>query len=150
MTPEKFKAWRLDERMSQADAAEALGISKRSVEDYERGSSEIPHAIALACVAIYQGLDPSTMNLKPVGERVRRSDAKRFHILKYVFNTEGYLDHDGMVKEWANTHEEAAAAALGTSRIATNGKIRNLAAKVWTIAGPTPVIEHFYWMELPD
>jgi transcriptional regulator with XRE-family HTH domain len=38
MTPEEFKAWRQAVGFSQTEAAEALGISRGSVENYERGS----------------------------------------------------------------------------------------------------------------
>ncbi|ESX06781.1 hypothetical protein X769_09005 [Mesorhizobium sp. LSJC268A00] len=59
MTPEEFKAWRSDLGFSQQQAADALGISRGSVENYERGERrednrpvEIPRSIGLACQAL--------------------------------------------------------------------------------------------------
>ncbi|RWF41603.1 MAG: XRE family transcriptional regulator [Mesorhizobium sp.] len=60
MTPEEFKAWRLASGFSQTEAAEALGISRGSVENYERGSRredarpvEIPGSID-AIIHVYE------------------------------------------------------------------------------------------------
>jgi transcriptional regulator with XRE-family HTH domain len=66
MTPESFRAWRKGLGLSQQRAAEALGVSKSSVELYERGSRrgedgravEIPRTVALACRAVSRGLSP--------------------------------------------------------------------------------------------
>lgn len=58
MTPEEFKAWRKWIAWSQTTAAEKLGISRGSVELYERGARReddrpvtIPATIELACFA---------------------------------------------------------------------------------------------------
>lgn len=63
MKPEDFKAWRFALGLSQQAAATALGISKSSVELYERGSRrddgrqvEIPTTVALACSAVWHRL----------------------------------------------------------------------------------------------
>lgn len=65
MTPEDFKAWRSVMGLSQAKAAEVLGVSKPTIENYERGTRReddrpvvIPLAIALACAAIYHKIGP--------------------------------------------------------------------------------------------
>jgi len=65
MSPASFRAWRKRLGYSQQRAAEALGISKSSVELYERGSRrddgrpvEIPMTVALACSAVSHGLPP--------------------------------------------------------------------------------------------
>lgn len=65
MTPEDFKSWRLALNWSQQTAADQLGISKGSVELYERGSRrddgrpvEIPKTIALACAALWHRQRP--------------------------------------------------------------------------------------------
>lgn len=65
MDHEAFKAWRKALGLTQAEAADALGISKPTVENYERGvrrdtggAVEIPKHIALACAAIYNNLPP--------------------------------------------------------------------------------------------
>jgi transcriptional regulator with XRE-family HTH domain len=63
MTPDEFKSWREQMGLSQIAAAEALGLSKGSVENYERGTRredsrpvEIPRTVALACSALFHRL----------------------------------------------------------------------------------------------
>lgn len=65
MTPDDFKSWRKSLRWTQTEAANALGLSRGSVELYERGSRrdngqpvEIPKTVALACAAVSAGLKP--------------------------------------------------------------------------------------------
>ena len=61
MTPDQFRLWRLGLGLSQAAAARALGLSRSSVLDYERGFkrgtdrvSPIPRVVELACQALAQ------------------------------------------------------------------------------------------------
>lgn len=56
MEKEGFKAWRAWCRWSQSQAAELLGVSKRTVQFYEKGQQPIPRAIALACYALSVGV----------------------------------------------------------------------------------------------
>jgi DNA-binding XRE family transcriptional regulator len=58
MTPEQFKTWRKTCGLSQEKAADALGIGRRTVQDYEAEKYEIPRSIALACAAIFHRLEP--------------------------------------------------------------------------------------------
>lgn len=65
MSPDSFKAWRTIMDLSQLKAGEALGLSKGTIENYERGSRredgrpvEIPRHIALACAALYHRIEP--------------------------------------------------------------------------------------------
>lgn len=65
MTHEDFKAWRSAMDLSQAAAADALGLSKATVENYDRGTRredgrpvEIPKHVALACAALWHRLEP--------------------------------------------------------------------------------------------
>jgi transcriptional regulator with XRE-family HTH domain len=51
MTPEQFHEWRKSLGLTQAEAAERLGVSKRSVFSYE-SAGPVPKSIGLACVAI--------------------------------------------------------------------------------------------------
>lgn len=60
MTNEGLKSWRECMGLSQAKAAEALGLSRQTIENYERGHRlgsgdpvAIPYHIALACAALY-------------------------------------------------------------------------------------------------
>ncbi|ESX19121.1 helix-turn-helix transcriptional regulator [Mesorhizobium sp. LSJC264A00] len=62
MTPEQFKAWRKDLGLSQEAAAAVLGVSRGSIENYERGSRredqrpvEIPtNVVRLAVLIAYR------------------------------------------------------------------------------------------------
>ena len=65
MTSEQFKAWRKGMGLTQAGAADALGLSKESVFNYETGVRRdggravvIPRTVALACAAVSAGLEP--------------------------------------------------------------------------------------------
>ena len=65
MTSEQFKQWRERMGMSQQDAADALGISKGSVINYENGARReddrpvaIPRTVELACAALTFGVIP--------------------------------------------------------------------------------------------
>jgi len=63
MTPDQFKAWRKHMNLSQQEAADALGLSKGSVDLYERGRRRederpvvIPKTVELACAALALGI----------------------------------------------------------------------------------------------
>lgn len=62
MKPEDFKRWRKSLRLSQKQAAEALGLKRRVVQYYEKGERngeavKIPKAVRLACFALTNGVD---------------------------------------------------------------------------------------------
>lgn len=61
MTPEQFKSWRKHMGWSQQEAADHLGVSKGSIQLYERGEREgrpveIPKTVELACAALALGI----------------------------------------------------------------------------------------------
>jgi transcriptional regulator with XRE-family HTH domain len=63
MTGDQFKRWRENKGLSQQGAADALGLSKSSIELYERGSRRaeerpvvIPRTVELACAALARGI----------------------------------------------------------------------------------------------
>jgi len=65
MTNVDFKGWRKRMGMSQVEAAEALGLSRETVVQYEAGRRrdtgaevKIPRTVALACSALAHGLPP--------------------------------------------------------------------------------------------
>lgn len=65
MTADDFKGWRAAMGLSQRAAAEALGVSRPTIENYERGVRltdgqpvTIPRTVALACAALYHRLEP--------------------------------------------------------------------------------------------
>lgn len=60
MSPEMFKAWRKSLGLSQKEAALALGLRRRIVQYYEKGSRdgvevEVPKTVRLACFALTRG-----------------------------------------------------------------------------------------------
>lgn len=62
MNPNDFKRWRKSLRLSQKEAAQALGLKRRVVQYYEKGERdgkkiEIPLTVRLACFALTQGQD---------------------------------------------------------------------------------------------
>jgi transcriptional regulator with XRE-family HTH domain len=68
MTSEQFKQWRDRTQMSQQEAADALGISKASVINYESGTRReddrpvvIPKIVELACAALTFGITPTLL-----------------------------------------------------------------------------------------
>lgn len=66
MTPADFKAWRKAMGYTQAEAAEALGLGKSAIEQYDTGKrrstgegiAEIPRYLALACAALARDIKP--------------------------------------------------------------------------------------------
>ncbi len=65
MTPEQFKHWRKGMNFTQKQAADELGLSKATVENYDKGSRRedgrqviIPRTVALACAALKHNLTP--------------------------------------------------------------------------------------------
>ncbi|NUB29744.1 helix-turn-helix domain-containing protein [Azospirillum brasilense] len=58
MTADEFKTWRKGLDLTQQEAADAIGITKRSVQLYEAGTQPVSRTIALACAAIAAGLKP--------------------------------------------------------------------------------------------
>ncbi len=64
MKKEQFKAWRKAMRLTQTGAARALGLSRNSIELYERGTRRddpdrivvIPRTVELACAALMLGI----------------------------------------------------------------------------------------------
>lgn len=57
MTGEDLKQWRALHKMSQQEAAKALGCSKMSIVNYE-GGRKIPFYIAMTCTGVALGLKP--------------------------------------------------------------------------------------------
>jgi DNA-binding XRE family transcriptional regulator len=71
MKPKEFKAWRKECGLTQEGAAKKLGLKKRTIQYYEKGERDgkpfkIPKTTALACYAIYQGVEhyfgPESLN----------------------------------------------------------------------------------------
>lgn len=56
MTPELFKTWRKSCGLTQEQAAESIGISRRMVQQYEAGEYPVPLYIELACCEVSRRL----------------------------------------------------------------------------------------------
>lgn len=61
MNHKDFRRWRKALKLSQKEAAEALGLKRRVVQYYEKGERdgetvEIPKTVRLACYALSQGV----------------------------------------------------------------------------------------------
>jgi transcriptional regulator with XRE-family HTH domain len=64
MNAAQLKAWRLERKLSQAAAAERIGCSRRSIQQWESGANPVPDYIAMAVAA-------ASMNLPPYGTTKR-------------------------------------------------------------------------------
>lgn len=56
MTPKQFKDWRKRLGLTQARAADAIGMSATQIKNYEAGRAIIPLYVELACAALALGL----------------------------------------------------------------------------------------------
>lgn len=91
MNSHEFKVWREAMGFTQDAAAEALGISKASVVNYESGKRrednravEIPRSISLACSAIYHKLEPWE-NDPAAKEAVKSTKSEKQKVLRKDF-----------------------------------------------------------------
>lgn len=62
MTGPDLRQWRRRHGLTQARAAECLGIQAVTVSQYERGVRRVPHVVALLCGAynVFAGMGIST------------------------------------------------------------------------------------------
>jgi transcriptional regulator with XRE-family HTH domain len=58
MTGEDFKTWRKAMGLTQQQAADAIGVTKRSVQLWEADDQPVSRTVALACAALAAGLKP--------------------------------------------------------------------------------------------
>ena len=61
MRPSEFKRWRKGLKLSQKEAAHALGLKRRVVQYYEKGERDgepvkIPKTVWLACYALWKNV----------------------------------------------------------------------------------------------
>jgi DNA-binding XRE family transcriptional regulator len=104
MTADEFKNWRNAMGYSQAKAADALGLSKPSVENYERGTRReddrpvaIPLIVSIACTALYHRVKP--WELHPVNFSAVRAakNAQRARITAAMTKLANSLDLESNV-----------------------------------------------------
>lgn len=60
--PGDFKKWRKSLKLSQKEAAHALGLKRRMIQYYEKGERDgekvdIPRSVRLACFALTEGVE---------------------------------------------------------------------------------------------
>lgn len=87
MERDDLKRWRQAMGFSQSEAAAELGVHVSTIENYERGTRRednrpvaIPHAVALACSAIYHRIAPwhqTTVNVQRA-KAEKKEQRKRF------------------------------------------------------------------------
>lgn len=65
MTPADIRAWRSAMGYTQQQAAQALGVSLRTVKAWEAGFAAPPAFLPLACAALAAGMD----GWRPIIER---------------------------------------------------------------------------------
>lgn len=58
MTPADLRAWRAAMGYTQPQAAQALGVSLRTIKAWEGGETAVPAIVPLACEALAAGLGP--------------------------------------------------------------------------------------------
>lgn len=83
MTPKAFKHWRKSLKLSQKEAAAALGLKHRIVQYYEKGERDgkpitIPKSVRLACWALTQGIedfDGTTTAARPLPVKQQAAQA---------------------------------------------------------------------------
>lgn len=61
LKPSEFRRWRKGLKLSQKEAAHALGLKRRVVQYYEKGERDgelvkIPKTVRLACYALWKGV----------------------------------------------------------------------------------------------
>lgn len=62
MEPGDFRKWRKALKLSQKEAAHALGLKRRMIQYYEKGERDgdkvdIPRSVRLACYALSEGVE---------------------------------------------------------------------------------------------
>jgi transcriptional regulator with XRE-family HTH domain len=84
MTPDQFKAWRKAMGLKQKEAADLLGLKKRVIQYYERGTRdgkdiEVPRTVALACYALTVGVETfdGTIAVEPAAETAAKKPPSR-------------------------------------------------------------------------
>ncbi len=55
MTPDEFRAWRTWMGYDKATAAEALGVTWRSIDHYESGDRKVSRTLELLCEQLSKG-----------------------------------------------------------------------------------------------
>ena len=54
--PWSLAEWREGRKLSQREAADAIGCSRQSIDNWENGHTDMPRYIRLACAAIDAGI----------------------------------------------------------------------------------------------
>ena len=78
MEPSDFKKWRKTLKLSQKEAAHALGLKRRMIQYYEKGERdgdkvEIPRSVRLACYSLTEGVE----DYHGPNRKIKRRDEKQ-------------------------------------------------------------------------
>lgn len=68
-----FRDWKSDNKLSNRTAADALGLSHRTVIRYVNGQMLVPRTVFLACLAIQEGLHMASNYTKTIPMQKRRA-----------------------------------------------------------------------------
>lgn len=117
MTPEQFHEWRKSLHLTQAEAAQRLGVSKRSIFTYE-GSGPVPQVVALACEAISRTLHKVDL------ERVVREQHPKLGefvlVIPFIIERESYYANAVVVtlseevRDWVKENTPSAVLSMKT------------------------------------
>jgi transcriptional regulator with XRE-family HTH domain len=112
MKPEEFHEWRKALGLTQAEAAQRLGVSKRSIFTYE-GTGPVPKTVALACAAIASDVRISRFLARLVKEQHPKL-GENVLVLPFVIERESVYANvievawSEEVKEWAEENTPSA------------------------------------------
>lgn len=104
--------------MTQADAAQRLGVSKRSVATYE-GSGSVPMTVALACAAISLEMNSTAFFEQALREQYPSEDTVRIVLPFAVYRGALYenfvrMDLSREVAIWADVNTPSAKLVMRT------------------------------------
>jgi transcriptional regulator with XRE-family HTH domain len=127
-TPEEFRLWREKLKLSLDEAADTLGLSRRTMYNYER-SGPIPKTVALACVAVAESSQRRTENMEFFIELVKEQYPKLGeHVLVLPFIVERERTYSELIKiglseeaeEWIEQNTRTARFSMRTVVTADN------------------------------
>lgn len=75
MTGESMRAWRRRHGLTQAQAAECLGLQPVTISQYERGVRRLPNTVALLC-ATYDCLSDTSVNVSDAHAYLEKKSAQ--------------------------------------------------------------------------
>lgn len=84
ITPDAFKAYRLMNNMTQEQLSEAIGVSRRNIQNYESGVLVPTLTVALAIAAHEAGVKPWSMTPQKAREILKQQESSRKPITQRI------------------------------------------------------------------